>query len=86
MTSCWEGNTISGVLGTHLLLSSRDLYQASSDSKDMEVQHSQDISENSNVEVTVLWGAGFCHTKQRSQGVGKNYVAFHSTGCSVPVG
>lgn len=28
MVSCWEGNTISGVLGTYLLLSLRGLYQA----------------------------------------------------------
>lgn len=79
MVSCWEGNTISGVLGTYLLLSSlRDLYQTSNDSTDLEVQQSQDTSANFSVEVMVLWGAGCCHPKHRSQRVGKNYLAFHS--------
>lgn len=86
MVSCWEGNSISEALGTYLLISSRELYHASNDSTDLEVQQSQDASEDLSVEGMVLQGAGCCHPKQQFQRVGKNYLAFHSTGRSVPVG
>lgn len=84
MVSCWEGNTISGVLGTRYFLQGIFIKHQMIQQIWRSNSH-RTHQKNFSVEVMVLWGAGCCHPKQRSQRVGKNYLAFHSTGCSVPV-
>lgn len=78
MVPCWEDDTISGILGTCLLLSSRDLL-------DLQICliQSHNTSVNLSVKIMVLWVAEYHHPKQWSQRVIKNYLAFHSTGYSV---
>lgn len=86
--SCWKGHfllplVVSWEHACHFL---QCIFINLYDLIDLEAQSSQDISENCSVEIMVLWGNDHCQPKHQSQRISKNYLAFLSIGCSVPLG